>query len=165
LQYLFFGYLQKKFFYGDYAKWPKKAPKVCLTQLIIIQIEKNFRFFLSVLDWIDLAKKPSHATVPLKSLKILSQVSEKADYNLQRRAVDDEQQRRHFQSWETFWGRPGTSELYFLPHQRPNAQRIKIRSLGVDNCVGVTEKSVQNNLIVDLLRPATKSEVQRRPVL
>ncbi len=27
--------------------------KVCLTQLIIIQIEKNFRFFLSIVDWFD----------------------------------------------------------------------------------------------------------------
>ncbi len=43
----------------------KKALKVCLTQLIIIQIEKNFRFFLSIVDWFDSAKKPSHATVPL----------------------------------------------------------------------------------------------------
>ncbi len=31
----------------------QKAPKVCLTQLIIIQIEKNFRFFLSIVDWFD----------------------------------------------------------------------------------------------------------------
>jgi hypothetical protein len=43
----------------------KKVLKVCLTQLIIIQIEKNFRFFLSIVDGFDLAKKPSHATVPL----------------------------------------------------------------------------------------------------
>ncbi len=43
----------------------KKALKVCLTHLIIIQIEKNFKFFLSIVDWFDLAKKPSHATVPL----------------------------------------------------------------------------------------------------
>jgi hypothetical protein len=44
----------------------KKALKVRLTQLIVIQIEKNFRFFLSIVDWFDEAKKPSHATVPLK---------------------------------------------------------------------------------------------------
>jgi GTPase SAR1 family protein len=41
----------------------KKAIKVCITQLIIIQIEKNFRLFLSILD--GLAKNNSRYTVPL----------------------------------------------------------------------------------------------------
>ncbi len=31
----------------------QKVLIVCLTQLIIIQIEKNFRFFLSIVDWVD----------------------------------------------------------------------------------------------------------------
>ncbi len=39
----------------------RKPVKVYITQLIIIQIEKNFRFFLSILE----LAKTTHATVPL----------------------------------------------------------------------------------------------------
>ena len=35
------------------------------------------------------------------------QVSEKLDYTHRNREFDEEQQKRHFESWETFWGRPG----------------------------------------------------------
>ena len=38
---------------------------------------------------------------------LTGQVSEKADLGAKGRQVDEEQQRQHFQSWETFWGRPG----------------------------------------------------------
>ena len=40
--------------------------KVRISQLIIKRIKKIFRFFLSTLDGMDEAKKPSHATVPLR---------------------------------------------------------------------------------------------------
>jgi len=36
-----------------------------------------------------------------------SQVSEKLDYSHRHKEFDEEQQKRHFESWETFWGRPG----------------------------------------------------------
>ena len=36
-----------------------------------------------------------------------SQVCEKSDYNQRSRQFEEEQQKRHFESWETFWGRPG----------------------------------------------------------
>ena len=35
------------------------------------------------------------------------QVADKQDYNRHSREYDEEQQKQHFQSWETFWGRPG----------------------------------------------------------
>jgi hypothetical protein len=34
-------------------------------------------------------------------------VSEKQENILQLREMDEEQQKRHYQSWETYWGRPG----------------------------------------------------------
>ena len=34
-------------------------------------------------------------------------VADKQDYNRHNREYDEEQQKQHFQSWETFWGRPG----------------------------------------------------------
>ena len=37
----------------------------------------------------------------------LVQVADKQDYNRHNREYDEEQQKQHFQSWETFWGRPG----------------------------------------------------------
>ena len=36
-----------------------------------------------------------------------NQVCEKTDYNQRTRQFEEEQQKRHFESWETFWGRPG----------------------------------------------------------
>ncbi len=42
--------------------------KVRISQLIITRIYKNLMFFLSTLDGMDEAKKPSHATVPLTPL-------------------------------------------------------------------------------------------------
>jgi hypothetical protein len=42
-----------------------KDIKLCISQLIIIPILKFFRFFLSTLYGMDLAKRPSHAIVPL----------------------------------------------------------------------------------------------------
>ncbi len=44
------------------AKWVKS----CLTQCILAQHEKNLISFLSILDRMQWAKKPSHATVPLR---------------------------------------------------------------------------------------------------
>ena len=35
------------------------------------------------------------------------QIHEKCDFNLRTRQFEEEQQKRHFESWETFWGRPG----------------------------------------------------------
>jgi hypothetical protein len=44
-----------------------KALKVCITQLIILQIGKKLLIIsIYVLDGFDKAKKSSHATVPLK---------------------------------------------------------------------------------------------------
>ncbi len=44
------------------AKWVKS----CLTQEILEQHEINLRSFLSILDRMQCAKKPSHSTVPLR---------------------------------------------------------------------------------------------------
>ncbi|XP_023341487.1 uncharacterized protein LOC111711377 [Eurytemora carolleeae] len=38
---------------------------------------------------------------------LTGQVSEKMDSSLRTRELDDEQQRRHYESWDSFWGRPG----------------------------------------------------------
>ena len=35
------------------------------------------------------------------------QVAEKANIGQLGRKMDDQQQRQHFQSWESYWGRPG----------------------------------------------------------
>ena len=45
-------------------------------------------------------------------------MADKQDYNRHNREYDEEQQKQHFQSWETFWGRPG----YGAPREvlRPN---------------------------------------------
>ena len=56
-------------------------------------------------------------------------VSEKADYNIQRKQVDDEQQRRHFQSWETFWGRPGILYTYIRATMQEVMKRLGILDL------------------------------------
>ena len=37
----------------------------------------------------------------------MMQVSEKYENIMQKREADEEEQKRHFQSWETYWGRPG----------------------------------------------------------
>jgi hypothetical protein len=42
---------------------------LALTQKILAQHEKNLRSFLSILDRMQWAKKPSHATVPLNRVK------------------------------------------------------------------------------------------------
>jgi hypothetical protein len=52
----------------------KLALKVCISQLIIIQIKKFLRFFLSTLYGIDEAKKPSHAAFPLIILCLLCSI-------------------------------------------------------------------------------------------
>lgn len=36
-----------------------------------------------------------------------SQIHEKVDYNQRNRQFDEEQQKRHYESWDSFWGRPG----------------------------------------------------------
>ncbi len=47
-------------------------------------------------------------------------MSEKQENILQLREMDEEQQKRHYQSWETYWGRPGygaprySSLLYWI---------------------------------------------------
>ena len=38
---------------------------------------------------------------------VILEVADKQDYNRHNREYDEEQQKQHFQSWETFWGRPG----------------------------------------------------------
>ena len=40
-------------------------------------------------------------------MKILYQVTERNDISSRSREFDEAQQKRHFESWETFWGRPG----------------------------------------------------------
>jgi hypothetical protein len=50
-----------------YSHTTPRDIKVRITQLIIIRIERNCMFFPSTLDGMDLAKKPSHATVLLNS--------------------------------------------------------------------------------------------------
>ena len=35
------------------------------------------------------------------------QIHEKVDYNQRNRQFDEEQQKRHYESWDSFWGRPG----------------------------------------------------------
>ncbi len=49
-----------------YSPNTSKEIKVCLSRLIIIRILNYFRFFLCTLYGMEKAKKPSHATVPLK---------------------------------------------------------------------------------------------------
>ncbi len=49
----FLDFFSKKFVYAYMEKMVKKVLKVCLTQLIIIQIEKNFKFFPSIVDGFD----------------------------------------------------------------------------------------------------------------
>ncbi len=50
-----------------YSPNTPKDIKVCLFRLIILRMLNSFIFFLSTLYGIDKAKKPSHATVPLKT--------------------------------------------------------------------------------------------------
>ena len=45
-------------------------------------------------------------------------MADKQDYNRHNREYDEEQQKQHFQSWETFWGRPGYGAPREVP--RPN---------------------------------------------
>ena len=40
-------------------------------------------------------------------MKYFRQICEKSDHNQRSRQFEEEQQKRHFESWETFWGRPG----------------------------------------------------------
>jgi hypothetical protein len=49
----FLDFFSKKFVSAYMEKMVKKVLKVCLTQLIIIQIEKNFKFFPSIVDGFD----------------------------------------------------------------------------------------------------------------
>ena len=51
-------------------------------------------------------------------------MADKQDYNRHNREYDEEQQKQHFQSWETFWGRPG----YGAPREvlRPNNYMMMI---------------------------------------
>ncbi len=44
------------------------------------------------------------------------EVSEKQEGIMHRREADEEEQKRHYQSWETYWGRPGHgASRYLLP--------------------------------------------------
>ena len=53
---------------------------------------------------------------------VILEVADKQDYNRHNREYDEEQQKQHFQSWETFWGRPG----YGAPREVINSQ-IKMK--------------------------------------
>ena len=39
--------------------------------------------------------------------QLTGQVDEKKDMGCKGKVMDEQQQKEHFQSWETFWGRPG----------------------------------------------------------
>ena len=54
-------------------------------------------------------------------------MADKQDYNRHNREYDEEQQKQHFQSWETFWGRPG----YGAPREvlRPNIYKMIVKIL------------------------------------
>jgi len=39
--------------------------------------------------------------------QLTGQVSEKQNIGARGRQIDEQQQKQHFESWETFWGRPG----------------------------------------------------------
>ena len=55
----------------------------------------------------------THSTPRYKGLKWQHkynnpfQIHEKVDYNQRNRQFDEEQQKRHYESWDSFWGRPG----------------------------------------------------------
>ena len=51
-------------------------------------------------------QKPQVWSVELTSA-IPFQIHEKVDYNQRNRQFDEEQQKRHYESWDSFWGRPG----------------------------------------------------------
>ena len=55
----------------------------------------------------------------------MGQVHMKSDQKVKRRMADDELQRRHFQQWDTFWGRPG----YGAPRQAGPQKENLMRSL------------------------------------
>ncbi len=42
------------------------------------------------------------------------EVSEKQEGIMHRREADEEEQKRHYQSWETYWGRPGHGASRYL---------------------------------------------------
>jgi hypothetical protein len=42
------------------------------------------------------------------------EVSEKQEGIMHRREAEEEEQKRHYQSWETYWGRPGHGASRYL---------------------------------------------------
>ncbi len=52
-------------YHSAYSPYALNELNLALSQLLLAQHEKLFKFFLSILDRMQWAKKPSHATVPL----------------------------------------------------------------------------------------------------
>ena len=78
--------------------------------------------------------------------QLLGQVTEKLDTRDRVRMMEEEQQSQHFQSWDTFWGRPGygaprdsimkenlIKNLYFADDKKtvPNVELITLERLPV----------------------------------
>lgn len=56
---------------------------------------------------------------------LLDQVNKKHQNRMQRQRDDDELQQRHFQSWDTFWGRPG----YGAPREGKGTQKENLMKM------------------------------------
>lgn len=56
---------------------------------------------------------------------LMDQVQAKLGHNIKRKIEEDEQQRRHFESWGTFWGRPG----YGAPNLGKSAHRENLMKI------------------------------------
>ena len=68
-----------------------------LFQICILQIT----FILRPQPWHQAGNKHQYSD------QLSGQVSEKLSIGARGREIDDVQQRQHFESWESFWGRPG----------------------------------------------------------
>ncbi len=57
--------------------------------------------------------------------ELAQQISSRDSQNQQKAKADDEQQRLHFQQWDTFWGRPG----YGAPREGRNPHKENLMKL------------------------------------
>ena len=74
--------------------------------------------------------------------QLTGQVSEKQNIGARGRQIDEQQQKQHFESWETFWGRPGNGaprdssqkeNLMKMLHYPENSNKVGIGTY--KNCI------------------------------
>eukprot|EP00090_Calanus_glacialis_P021912 TRINITY_DN33788_c0_g1_i1.p1 TRINITY_DN33788_c0_g1~~TRINITY_DN33788_c0_g1_i1.p1 ORF type:complete len:454 (+),score=113.33 TRINITY_DN33788_c0_g1_i1:334-1695(+) len=56
--------------------------------------------------------------------QLTGQVSEKQNIGARGRQIDEQQQKQHFESWETFWGRPGNGAPIRDSSQKENLMKM-----------------------------------------